>query len=57
MKKKLDNEHQNLIEMKNNERFYKIEKKLETLVNIDEFKNEVNSKVSNQKFEELIDNI
>ncbi len=39
--------------MKNNERFYKIEKKLETLVNIDDFKNEVNSKVSNQKFEEL----
>jgi hypothetical protein len=33
--------------MKNNERFYKIEKKLETLVNIDDFKNEVNSKVSN----------
>jgi hypothetical protein len=47
LKKKLNDEQRDLQDLKNKERFFNIEKKLETLVDSNEFHKIVNQKVNN----------
>ncbi len=47
LKKKLNDEQRDLQDMINKERFFNIEKKIETLVDLSEFQKIVNQKVNN----------